>query len=103
MGQTLQIAGERRAYVLSDIGTFLAFRERIELESFSQQSPSLRNVYSVVRVDPDRLDPLRAKRAEQFEAFLLDAEIQRQISEFGRERFGRPLFRPLRLETRPAS
>jgi tungstate transport system substrate-binding protein len=103
MGQTLQIAGERRAYILSDIGTFLAFQERIELESFSQQSPSLRNVYSVVRVDPDRLDPLRAKRAEQFEAFLLDAEIQRQISEFGRERFGRPLFRPLHLETRPAS
>ena len=103
MGQTLQIAGERRAYVLSDIGTFLAFRERIELESLTQPAPSLRNVYSVVRVDPDRLDPVRAKRAAQFEAFMLDAETQRQIAEFGRERFGRALFRPLHLEPEPGS
>jgi tungstate transport system substrate-binding protein len=103
MGQTLQIAGEKRAYVLSDIGTFLAFRERIELESLSKPTPSLRNVYSVVRVDPDRLDPVRAECAEQFEMFMLDAETQRKIADFGRERFGRPLFQPLHLEPRPQS
>ena len=101
MGQTLQIAGEKRAYVLSDIGTFLAFRERIELESLSKSAPSLRNVYSVLRVNPNRLDPVRAKRAEQFETFMLDPETQRQIADFGRERFGRPLFEPLHLEPRP--
>jgi tungstate transport system substrate-binding protein len=101
MGQTLQIAGEKRAYVLSDIGTFLAFRERIELESLSKPAPSLRNVYSVLRVNPNRLDPVRAKRAEQFETFVLDPETQRQIADFGRERFGRPLFEPLHLEPRP--
>jgi tungstate transport system substrate-binding protein len=101
MGQTLQIAGEKRAYVLSDIGTFLAFRERIELESLSKPAPSLRNVYSVLRVNPNRLDPVRAKRAEQFETFMLDPETQRQIADFGRERFGRPLFEPLHLEPRP--
>lgn len=95
MGQTLEIAGERRAYLLSDIGTFLAFREQIELESLSQPAPSLRNVYSVLRVDPDRIDPARAARAEQFEAFMLDSRTQQVIAEFGRERFGRSLFRPL--------
>jgi tungstate transport system substrate-binding protein len=95
MGQTLEIAGERRAYVLSDIGTFLAFQQRIELESLSQPAASLRNVYSVLRVDPDRLDPARAARAEQFESFMVDAETQALIGDFGRERFGRPLFRPL--------
>jgi tungstate transport system substrate-binding protein len=101
MGQTLQIAGEKRAYVLSDIGTFLAFRERIELESLSKPAPSLRNVYSVLRVNPNRLDPVRAKRAEQFETFMLDPETQRQIADFGRERFGRPLFEGVHLEPRP--
>jgi len=102
MGQTLQVAGEKRAYVLSDIGTFLAFRERIGLESLSQPAPSLRNVYSVLRIDPERLDPLRAERAEAFEAFMLDSETQRRIAEFGVERFGRALFVPLHLEPRPA-
>jgi tungstate transport system substrate-binding protein len=97
MGQTLEIAGERRAYVLSDVGTFLAFQQRIELEVLSKPAPSLRNVYSVLRVDPKHLDPERAARAEQFEAFMIDPETQRKIAEFGRERFGRPLFRPLHL------
>jgi len=101
MGQTLQIAGEKRAYVLSDIGTFLAFRERIELESLSKPAPSLRNVYSVLRVNPDRLDPERADSAKRFETFMLDRETQQQVADFGRERFGRPLFRPLHLESRP--
>ncbi len=100
MGQTLQIAGERRAYVLSDLGTFLAFRERIGLVSLSEPTPSLRNVYSVLRVNPNRLEPVRAKRAEQFEAFLLEADTQRRIAEFGRERFGRRLFLPLHLDLR---
>ncbi len=97
MGQTLEIAGERRAYVLSDVGTFLAFQRRIELEPLSKEAPSLRNVYSVLRVNPGRLDPERAARAEQFEAFMIEPEIQRKIADFGRERFGRPLFRPLHL------
>jgi len=101
MGQTLQIAGEKRAYVLSDIGTFLAFQKRIDLDVLSQPAPSLRNEYSVVRLDPSRLAPEREKRAEQFEAFLLAPDTQRRIAEFGRERFGRSLFRPLRLEPRP--
>jgi tungstate transport system substrate-binding protein len=97
MGQTLEIAGERRAYVLSDVGTFLAFQQRIELEPLSKSAPSLRNVYSVLRVNPNRLDPARAARAEQFESFMIDPEIQQKIATFGRERFGRSLFRPLHL------
>jgi len=102
MGQTLEIAGEKRAYVLSDIGTFLAFQKRIELDVLSQPAPSLRNEYSVVRLDPKRLAPEREKRAEQLEAFLLDPDTQRRIAEFGRERFAEPLFRPLRLEPQRA-
>jgi tungstate transport system substrate-binding protein len=98
MGNTLQIAGERRAYALSDVGTFLAFQQRIDLESLSQPSPSLRNEYSVLRLNPQKIGTERDERAVRFEAFMLAPETQRQIAEFGRERFGRPLFSPLRLE-----
>ncbi len=45
MGLTLQVAGEKRAYVLSDIGTFLAFRDRTGLVALSKPDPELRNVY----------------------------------------------------------
>jgi tungstate transport system substrate-binding protein len=98
MGNTLQIAGERRAYVLSDLGTFLAFQKRIGLESLVQSSPGLRNVYSVLRLNPSKIGPERDDRAKQFEAFLLAPETQRKIAEFGRERFGRSLFQPLQLD-----
>ncbi len=97
MGITLQVAGERRAYVLSDVGTFLAFRERIGLESLSGPAPSLRNIYSVLRVDPAKIGAAHATAAERFEAFLLASDTQERILDFGRERYGRPLFRPLHL------
>lgn len=96
MGLALQVAGERRAYVLSDIGTFLAFESRTELAGLSKHSPGLRNVYSVLRIDPDRFEGrIEARGAQEFADFLIEPDTQRRIAAYGRERFGRPLFRPL--------
>ncbi len=98
MGSSLQVAGERRAYILSDIGTFLAFRERTKLASLSREEPALRNVYSVLRVNPDRFSGrIRVESALELEHFLVTRDTQLRIAEYGRERFGRPLFRPLAL------
>jgi tungstate transport system substrate-binding protein len=103
MGLTLQVAGERRAYTLSDLGTFLAFEERVELAALSKPSPELRNVYAVLRIDPERFPGrINGEPARRFESFLLELDTQRRIQGFGRERYGRPLFRPLLL-TEPAS
>lgn len=99
MGPTLQVAGEKQAYVLSDIGTFLAFRERTDLVALSKPAPSLRNVYSVLRIRTNPDAPEKAEAAEQLERFLLEPATQERIAGFGRKKFGRPLFTPLhRLE-----
>jgi len=96
MGLTLQVAGERRAYVLSDLGTFLAYRERTGLVRHSRDHPALRNVYAVLRIDPARFPGrVRDEEARHFETFLVDPDTQRRIGEYGRERFGEALFRPL--------
>ena len=98
MGLTLQVAGERRAYTLSDLGTFLAFQERVGLSALSKPTPGLRNVYAVLRIDAERFPGrIHAEPARRFESFLLEPDTQRRIADFGRERHGRPLFRPLRL------
>lgn len=98
MGLTLQVAGEKRAYLLSDLGTFLAFRERVDLAALSTPAPSLRNVYAVLRVSPERFPKVRGEAARVLESWFLERETQERIGAFGRERFGRPLFHPLRLE-----
>jgi tungstate transport system substrate-binding protein len=103
MGLTLQVAGERRAYVLSDVGTFLAFRDRIGLVVLSKQEPELRNVYSILQVNAERFPgKIRSENARAFEAFLVSQETQERIRRFGLERFNQSLFTPLLLEPPPA-
>lgn len=96
MGLTLQVAGERRAYTLSDLGTFLAFEDRVGLVPLSREEPSLRNPYSILRVDPDRFPGrIHGSEAADLERFLLAPETQAAIAAFGPRRHGRPLFVPL--------
>lgn len=95
MGFSLQVAGERGAYLLSDRGTFLSFRERTGLVAYSHPESALRNVYSVMRVNPERFE-VRDAEARAFEAFLLRPDVQARIASFGTERYGEPLFAPLR-------
>jgi tungstate transport system substrate-binding protein len=93
MGLSLQVAGEHRAYILSDIGTFLAFQKRIDLVVLSKPAESLRNVYSVLQLDSSKFKrPLASVEANALERFLTEPRTQAVIARFGQERFGRPLF-----------
>lgn len=94
MGQTLQIASERDAYTISDRGTYLALRRTLHLEVLLEGDPVLRNIYHVILVDPSKNDRINAAGARAFADFLTGPEGQRRIGEFGRDRFGQPLFVP---------
>lgn len=98
MGLTLEVAGEKQAYTLSDIGTFLAFQKRIGLVPLSKPAPSLRNVYSVLRVNPERFPGIHAEDAVLFESWLTGPATRKRIEAYGVERFGQPLFTPLHPE-----
>ena len=95
MGLSLQIAGQKRAYILSDIGTYLAFAERSELAVLSRPEAALRNVYSVLRVSPERFPDVHRTQADALLAWLVGPAVRRQIGAFGVERYGRALFQPL--------
>jgi tungstate transport system substrate-binding protein len=94
MGQVLRMASEKRAYTLSDRGTFLAQRGGLELAVLSEGDPLLVNQYSVIRVNPEKHPHVRKEAAEKFADFLLAAETQRLIADFGKDRYGQPLFFP---------
>lgn len=96
MGPSLQVAGEKRAYILSDLGTHLAFKERTGLVVLSKKSSSLRNVYSILQLDPTRFErPIEIEGAKALERFLRSPEVQAKIAAFGRDRFGESLFVPI--------
>ena len=87
MGETLGIASERRAYTLTDRGTFLAMSERLSLSVLFEDDPILRNDYSVITI------PGASGDADTFADWLVSDGLA-VIRTFGVARFGQPLFRP---------
>ncbi len=94
MGATLRIASEKRAYTLSDRGTFLALRPTLDLEILHEGSPELRNLYHVMEVNPELQTRVNAIGGRAFADFMLAPETQAIIRTFGVARFGQPLFVP---------
>ena len=94
MGQTLAIAAEKRAYTLSDRGTYLALQKKLGLSILHEGDPSLRNVYHVIEVNPARFPKVNAAGARAFADFLVSKDVQARIKEFGIATFGSPLFFP---------
>lgn len=94
MGATLRLASEKRGYTLSDRGTYLAQRKTLELDILFQGDPELRNVYHVMLVNPAKFPKVNDSGAKAFADFLVSAEVQNVIRDFGREKFGEPLFFP---------
>jgi tungstate transport system substrate-binding protein len=94
MVQTLRMASEKRAYTLSDRGTYLAQRSSLDLAILSQGDPLLRNQYAVIVVNPAKHPHVKAAAARRFADFLLSPETQSSIGRFGADKFGEPLFFP---------
>jgi tungstate transport system substrate-binding protein len=94
MGATLNIADQRRAYTLTDRGTFLTLRRRLDLTILFQGDTSLRNVYHVYAVNPARHPRVKHDAARSFINFLVSRPIQRAIAAFKREEYGESLFFP---------
>ena len=99
MGQTLLVAGEKKAYSLTDLATFLAFQKRIGLERLTKATDDLRNVYSLLPVSPEKFPgKIHAQETNEFVEWILRPTTARKIAEFGQQKYGQPLFRPLNID-----
>ncbi len=95
MEATLRIAVEKLAYCLVDRATWLAHRrEASGLEVLVEGDMDLFNPYSVIVVSPVKFPWLNTGLAKQFAAFIRSPEGQAIIRDFGRERYGAPLYYP---------
>jgi tungstate transport system substrate-binding protein len=94
MGATLLMASEKNAYTLTDRGTYLAQKTNLKLDILSQGDPSLLNIYHVMEVNVAKFDKVNAQGAKAFVEFMIDPKTQEMIGQFGKEKFGEPLFFP---------
>src|SRR5574337_1475438 len=72
MGQTLAIASEKRAYTLTDRGTYLALKRqrRLALDTLVERDPSLLNIYSVMEVSSAKFPKVNAAGGKAFADFI---------------------------------
>lgn len=95
MEATLRIANEKLAYCLVDRATWLAHQKEIDdLSALLEGDPLLFNPYSVIAVSPVKYPHVKASLANAFIEFIRGPEGQAIIRDFGKEKYGRPLFFP---------
>jgi tungstate transport system substrate-binding protein len=93
MGQTLQVAAEKKGYVLTDRATWLAQEKNLDtLQIVVEGGKDLMNIYHVMQVNPEKHDKINSKDAKKFVEFMVDAKTQDVIEEFGKKEYGQSLF-----------
>ena len=94
MGQTLNVAAEKKCYTLADRGTYLAMKKNLKLDILSQGDAALLNIYHVIEVNSAKWPKANTEGAKAFADFMVSQKTQNIIKTFGVDKFGSPLFFP---------
>ncbi|MCU0594302.1 MAG: substrate-binding domain-containing protein [Desulfobacterota bacterium] len=94
MGQTLNVAAEKKGYCLTDRGTYLALAKTLKLDILVEGDAVLLNIYHVMEVNPQKWPKVNIAAAKAFADFMVSKETQEIIKTFGVEKYGSPLFFP---------
>ena len=94
MGPTLLMASEKQGYTLTDVGTLLAFKGKVDLVPVVDKGSVLLNVYSVIAVNPERNPKVKSEMAQNMVSFLISPEIQKLIGNYGVKKYGLIMFNP---------
>ncbi len=94
MGQTLNVAAEKKGYTLADRGTYLALKKTLGLDILGEGDAILLNIYHVIEVSPAKWLTVNVPGAKAFADFMVAPETQAVLKTYGTEKFGAPLFFP---------
>ncbi len=94
MGQTLNVASEKKGYTLADRGTYLALKKNLALNILAEGDAILLNVYHVIEVNPAKFPKVNVAGGKAFADFMVSKEVQDIVKTFGVEKYGSPLFFP---------
>ena len=90
---TTRFADSKGAYVFMDRATYLALKNEITLVILVENDEALLNYISIIPVNPQRFPRVNHSDTMTFVKWLTDpAKGQKIISEFGKDKYGAPLF-----------
>jgi tungstate transport system substrate-binding protein len=82
MKDSLLMADTKKAYILSDRGTFINYESRVGLKVLVEGDELLINQYSVIAVNPARFPTVKYREAMEFIAFVTSPECQTLIANY---------------------
>ena len=95
MGALLILSDDESAYTLTDIGTYLVYKDKLRLVPLVDSGEDLLNIYSAITINPSRHQNVKTNLSEIFIDFLISDETQRFIASFGMDQYGTSIFSPV--------
>ena len=92
MGKVIQIANELSAYTLTDRGTWLSYRDKVDLQLLSESDSLLFNPYGIIAVNPERYPDTNHEGAQALIDWIISTRGQQLIGDF--KKYGEVLFTP---------
>ena len=94
MVETLRIANERRAYALTDRGTYIAHRKELALTILVEGDRNFYNPYSIIPLSREKYPQAKYELAMKLVEFITGVDGQDIIRTYGQKDYGESLFYP---------
>ncbi|NVN93439.1 MAG: substrate-binding domain-containing protein [Desulfuromonadales bacterium] len=92
---TLRYANSIQSYTIMDRATYLSLKKELTLEILVEGDEALLNRISLIPVNAKKFPRVNGEESARFVKWLTDpAKGQKIVAEFGKDRFGAPLFFP---------
>jgi tungstate transport system substrate-binding protein len=91
---TLAFTNEKQAYTIIDRATYITMKSKITLQVLVERDDILLNYITLIPVNPAKFPQVRHAEAMQFVDWLQGKDAQLIIRDFGKDKYGEPLFFP---------
>jgi tungstate transport system substrate-binding protein len=98
---TLKYTDEKQAYTFMDRATCLSLKNQIKIQVLMEKDEAMLNYITLIPVNPKKFPKVNYKDAMTFVKWLTDPKKgQKIIRDFGKDKYGSPLFFPNSREWR---
>jgi len=92
--KTLKYVNEQKGYTIMDRATYITLKKEIQLQVLVEKDESMLNYITLIPVNPAKFPGVKYDEAMQFVEWVASEEGQKIIRDFGKDKYGEPLFFP---------